>query len=58
MSRPDKVADACLRLLADRDLYGRMSSAAKEGLDAFDIRHIVPQHVALYERLLEDTAPK
>ena len=52
MHRPDRVAEACLTLLSDPVLYERCSLAAENGLDAFDIRHIVPQHTALYERLL------
>jgi len=55
MHRPDQVADACLEILADAGLHRRFSAAGTEGLDAFDIRHIVPQHVELYERLLGET---
>lgn len=53
MHRPDLVAEASLEILGDPARHQSFSEQAPVDLDAFDIRHIVPQHVDLYEQLLK-----
>jgi glycosyltransferase involved in cell wall biosynthesis len=45
----ERLAD----LLTDSAVHRRFSEAAADGLDAFDLRHIVPAHVDLYETLID-----
>jgi glycosyltransferase involved in cell wall biosynthesis len=52
MHRPDLVAQASLTILRDPALYHQFSQQGPIDLETFDIRHIVPQHVELYKRLL------
>ena len=52
MNRPDLVAEATVSILRDRSLYEKFSKQGPVDLESFDIKHIVPQHVELYNYLL------
>ncbi len=50
--RPATAAEHIVRLLNHPELMSLLASNAKEGLDPFHIKHVVPQHIELYEKLL------
>ncbi len=48
--------DALLRLAADRDTVARMSRAAAAGAERYDWKQVLPQYLALWERLCHEKA--
>lgn len=51
--RPATAAEHIVRLLHNPELMSLLASNTKKDLDPFHIKHVVPQHIELYQKLLE-----
>ena len=51
-SRPESIAEAVRRLLADRRMYEKMCVAARERAEEFSWAHVAEQYLDCYRRLL------
>jgi glycosyltransferase involved in cell wall biosynthesis len=52
--RPASAAEQVIRLLQTPEMLDVLVQNSKEDLDRFHIKHVVPQHIELYERFLSN----
>ena len=50
--RPATAAEHVVRLFKNPEMLQQLAESAQKDLDRFHIKHVVPQHIELYERLL------